>query len=113
MFLERQSFISRAGQQLWPLPTLLIPIALASTLIASQLLGLTLTPVIVILLVAQLLFSLVVWTSWRGTREQLTGVRHELSSLQGIVDVSRDAINGVTTDGTNMSWKLVARGINR
>jgi diguanylate cyclase (GGDEF)-like protein/PAS domain S-box-containing protein len=111
MFLERQSFISRAGQQLWPLPTFVIPVALASSLIASQLLGLALTPVIVILFVAQMLFSVLVWTGWRGTREQLTGVTHELSSLQGIVDVSRDAIIGVTTDGTIMSWNRGARGI--
>jgi diguanylate cyclase (GGDEF)-like protein/PAS domain S-box-containing protein len=111
MFLECQSFISRAGQQLWALPTFVIPIALAVTLIASQLIGLALTPLIVILFAAQILCSLMVWTSWRGTREQLTGVKHELSSLQGIVDVSRDAIIGVTTDGTIMSWNRGARGI--
>jgi PAS domain S-box-containing protein len=87
MFLERQTFNSRAGQQLWPLPTLVIPSALASCLIFSQLFGAALIAVVIVLLVAQILFSLVVWTSWRGTREQLTGVRHELSSLQGIVDV--------------------------
>ena len=110
MFLERQSFISRASQ-LWALPTFVIPVALACTLIASQLFGSALTPLIVILFVAQIIFSFLVWTRWRGTREQLTGVRHELSSLQGIVDVSRDAIIGVTTDGTIMSWNRGARGI--
>ena len=111
MFLERQPFISRAGQQLWPLPTVVIPGALAACLIASQILGAALIPLVVVLLVAQISFSLLVWTSWRGTREQLTGVRHELSSLQGIVDVSRDAIIGVTTDGVIMSWNRGARGI--
>jgi diguanylate cyclase (GGDEF)-like protein/PAS domain S-box-containing protein len=34
-----------------------------------------------------------------------------LSSLQGIVDVSRDAIIGVTTEGVIMSWNRGARGI--
>lgn len=111
MFLPHQSFISRAGQQLWPLPTFVIPIALGFCLIASQLIGLALTPLIVILFVAQILLSFLVWTSWRSTRDQLTGVRHELSSLQGIVDVSRDAIIGVTTDGTIMSWNRGARAI--
>src|ERR1044071_2758285 len=111
MLLEQQPFISRAGQQLWPLPTVVIPIALAACLIASQILGAALIPLVVVLLVAQISFSLLVWTSWRGTREQLTGVRHELSSLQGIVDVSRDAIIGVTTDGVIMSWNRRARGI--
>ncbi len=107
MFLERQSFISRAGQKLWPLPIFVIPSALASCLIV----GSAPTPLVVLLFVVQILFSLLVLTSWRGTREQLGGVRHELSSLQGIVDVSRDAIIGVTTDGVIMSWNRGARGI--
>jgi diguanylate cyclase (GGDEF)-like protein/PAS domain S-box-containing protein len=111
MFLERQSFISRAGQQFWPLPTFVIPSAIGLCLIAPQLIGAALTPVVIVLLVAQILFSLMVWTSSRGTREQLTGVRHELSSLQGIVDVSRDAIIGVTPDGVIMSWNRGARAI--
>jgi diguanylate cyclase (GGDEF)-like protein/PAS domain S-box-containing protein len=105
MFLERQSFISRAGQKLWPLPTFVIPSALACCLIAGS------APLVVVLFVAQILFSLLVWTNWRGTHEQLSGVRHELSSLQGIVDVSRDAIIGVTTGGVIMSWNRGARNI--
>src|ERR1041385_1148627 len=60
---------------------------------------------------AQLIVSLFVWKKWRGTREKLASVHHELSSLQGIVDVSRDAIIGVTTDGVIMSWNRGARGI--
>jgi diguanylate cyclase (GGDEF)-like protein/PAS domain S-box-containing protein len=111
MFLERQSLISRAGQRLWPLPTFVIPSALASCLIAPQLIGSALTPLVVILLIAQVVLSIFVWKNWSGTREQLTGVEHELSSLQGIVDVSRDAIIGVTTDGMIMSWNRGARGI--
>jgi diguanylate cyclase (GGDEF)-like protein/PAS domain S-box-containing protein len=55
--------------------------------------------------------SAILWRSGRRTREQLHGVRHELSSLQGIVDVSRDAIIGVTPDGVIMSWNRGARGI--
>src|SRR5678816_36776 len=55
--------------------------------------------------------SIIVWRNWRGSREQLAGVRHELSSLQGIVDVSRDAIIGVTPDGVIMSWNSGARSI--
>jgi diguanylate cyclase (GGDEF)-like protein/PAS domain S-box-containing protein len=63
------------------------------------------------LLIVQILSSIMVWRGWRGTDEQLAGVRHELSSLQGIVDVSRDAIIGVTTEGVIMSWNRGARGI--
>ncbi len=111
MFLENTSFISRASRHLWPLPTFVIPSALVLCFIAPGLFGSTFTEFVVILFVAQILFSLIVWKTWTGTQEQLTGVRHELSSLQGIVDVSRDAIIGVTTEGVIMSWNRGARGI--
>src|SRR5689334_17940684 len=67
--------------------------------------------IVILLFIAQLIFSLVIWKRWKGTREKLTSVHHELSSLQGIVDVSRDAIIGVTTEGVIMSWNRGARGI--
>src|SRR6202008_3590000 len=102
MFLERTSIVSRAGQKFWPLPTFVIPSALGLCFVTPQLFGSALTPVVVVLFVAQILFSIFVWASGRGTREQLAGVTHELSSLQGIVDVSRDAIIGVTTEGVIM-----------
>jgi diguanylate cyclase (GGDEF)-like protein/PAS domain S-box-containing protein len=111
MFLDTNSFISRASRKLWPLPTFVIPSALACCFIVSALFGSNLTEFVVILIVAQVLASVVVWKSWSGTQEQLAGVRHELSSLQGIVDVSRDAIIGVTTEGVIMSWNRGARGI--
>jgi len=102
MFLDSNSFISRASRLLWPLPTFVIPVALS--------LGFG-SAFVVALFVAQLIAIVIVWKTWKGTSEQLTGVRHELSSLQGIVDVSRDAIIGVTTDGVIMSWNRGARGI--
>ena len=63
------------------------------------------------LFILQILAGIVVWRKWRRTKAQLAGVRYELSSLQGIVDVSRDAIIGVTTEGVIMSWNRGARGI--
>src|SRR5215203_994968 len=66
---------------------------------------------LIALFILQIIVSAIVWKNWRGTREQLHGVRHELSSLQGIVDVSRDAIIGVTPEGVIMSWNRGARGI--
>ena len=111
MFLENTSFISRASRQLWPLPTFVIPGVLAMCFVIPQFFGYALTELVIILFVAQILTSVIVWKSWQGTREQLTGVRQELSSLQGIVDVSRDAIIGVTTEGVIMSWNRGARGI--
>ncbi|HYV13921.1 MAG TPA: diguanylate cyclase [Pyrinomonadaceae bacterium] len=111
MFLDSNSFISRASRKLWPLPTFVIPSALGLCFIVSALFGSNLTEFVVVLIVAQVVASVVVWKIWRGTQEQLAGVRHELSSLQGIVDVSRDAIIGVTTEGVIMSWNRGARGI--
>jgi diguanylate cyclase (GGDEF)-like protein/PAS domain S-box-containing protein len=111
MFLDSNTFISRSSRKLWPLPIFVIPTALAFCFIISALFGSNLTEFVVVLIVAQVVASVVVWKSWRGTQEQLAGVRHELSSLQGIVDVSRDAIIGVTTEGVIMSWNRGARGI--
>jgi diguanylate cyclase (GGDEF)-like protein/PAS domain S-box-containing protein len=111
MFLDSNSFISRASRKLWPVPTFVIPTTLAFCFIVSALFGTNLTEFVVILVITQIALSVVVWRSWRGTQEQLAGVKHELSSLQGIVDVSRDAIIGVTTEGVIMSWNRGARGI--
>jgi diguanylate cyclase (GGDEF)-like protein/PAS domain S-box-containing protein len=107
MFLDK-FFISRASRQLWPLPSFVIPSALVCCFIFPELFG---SFLVALLFVAQILLSLIVWKNWKGTQQQLTGVTHELSSLQGIVDVSRDAIIGVTTDGVIMSWNRGARGI--
>jgi diguanylate cyclase (GGDEF)-like protein/PAS domain S-box-containing protein len=111
MFLDSNSFISRASRKLWPLPTFVIPGALAFCFIVSALFGSNLTEFVVVLIVVQVVASIIVWKGWSGTQEQLGSVRHELSSLQGIVDVSRDAIIGVTTEGVIMSWNRGARGI--
>ena len=73
--------------------------------------GSAFTEFVVLLSLVQILMSAAVWLAWRGSQEQLTVVKLELSSLQGIVDVSRDAIIGVTTEGVIMSWNRGARGI--
>ncbi len=104
MFLDKP-FISRANRHLWLFPTFVIPSALVFSFIFSG------SFLVALLFIAQILLSLIVWKSWKGTQQQLTGVTHELSSLQGIVDVSRDAIIGVTIDGVIMSWNRGARGI--
>ena len=106
MFLDRP-FISRATRHLSLLPTF----ALGFCFIVPELFGANLTAFVLILLVTQIIVSTIVWKSWKGTQQQLAGVKHELSSLQGIVDVSRDAIIGVTTEGVIMSWNRGARGI--
>ena len=111
MFPDGNSSIFRATRHLWPLPTFVIPSALGFCFIVPELFGSSLTACVLVLFVAQIFAGVVVWKNWKGTHEQLAGVRHELSSLQGIVNVSRDAIIGVTTEGVIMSWNRGARGI--
>jgi len=52
-----------------------------------------------------------IWNRWQRAEDELNHIGKELSSLQSIVNVSRDAIIGVTTDGTIMSWNTGARTI--
>src|SRR5687767_9017254 len=103
--------ISHITRRLWPLPVFVIPTALAVSLLTPGLLGSALTEIVVFLSALQIVTNGAVWMSWRNSQEQLTGVKFELSSLQGIVDVSRDGIIGVTTEGVIMSWNRGARGI--
>ncbi len=111
MFLNSDNSISRFSRKLWPIPVFVIPTVLAICLLAPGLFGSALTEFVVIFSLAQILSSGVVWIAWKWSREQLNAVNFELSSLQGIVDVSRDAIIGVTTEGVIMSWNRGARGI--
>jgi diguanylate cyclase (GGDEF)-like protein/PAS domain S-box-containing protein len=111
MFLNSDNPVSRIGRKLWPLPVFVIPAALAISLMAPGLLGSNQTEFVVFFSLAQVVTSGAVWWAWKSSREQLTGVKLELSSLQGIVDVSRDAIIGVTTEGVIMSWNRGARAI--
>lgn len=111
MFLNTDNPISRAIRKLWPLPVFVIPAALAICFLAPGLFGSALTEFIVTFSLAQIVASGAVWLACKYTHEELTGVKLELSNLQGIVDVSRDAIIGVTTEGVIMSWNRGARAI--
>jgi diguanylate cyclase (GGDEF)-like protein/PAS domain S-box-containing protein len=104
-------FISHFGRLLRLLPILVIPALLGFCFFASSLFGPNLTLIVAGLSAAQIVASVLVWRNWKGTDEQLTGVKFELSTLQGIVDVSRDAIIGVTPEGVIMSWNRGARAI--
>src|SRR6476660_129068 len=111
MFLEKLPSISHRYLAAWPVPTLVIPTALTLCFFAPDFLGLMWTPIFVLLLMAQVATAGLIWKLWSGTSAQLEGVQEELACLQGIVDVSRDAIIGVTTDGVIMSWNTGARTI--
>ena len=103
--------ISRVGRLWRLLPILVIPALLGFCFFVSSLFGSSLTVIAILLSVAQIVASILVWKNWKGTDEQLTSVNFELSTLQSIVDVSRDAIIGVTPDGVIMSWNRGARVI--
>jgi diguanylate cyclase (GGDEF)-like protein/PAS domain S-box-containing protein len=111
MLPTSNSSISRFSRKLWPLPILVIPSLLGLCILAPALFGSYATALVVMLFVVQVVASVAVWNGWRGTVEQLTGVKFELSTLQSIVDVSRDAIIGVTPEGVIMSWNRGARVI--
>jgi diguanylate cyclase (GGDEF)-like protein/PAS domain S-box-containing protein len=55
--------------------------------------------------------SVLLWQSWNRAEQRLLGIGEELSSLQSIVDVSRDGIIGITTEGIIMSWNSGARSM--
>ena len=111
MFLNSDNSISRVSRKLWPLPVFVIPFILGICYLAPSLFGSALIAFVVAFSILQIVMSGAVWMAWRSSHEQLTGVKLELSSLQGIVDVSRDAIIGITPDGVIMSWNRGARGI--
>jgi diguanylate cyclase (GGDEF)-like protein/PAS domain S-box-containing protein len=111
MLLPNNSSISRASRKLWPLAVFIIPSLLGLCFFAPAPLGSKLTLIAIGLIVAQIVASAALWKGWKETDEDLTGVKLELSTLQSIVDVSRDAIIGVTPEGVIMSWNRGARGI--
>ncbi|HSE23963.1 MAG TPA: diguanylate cyclase [Pyrinomonadaceae bacterium] len=96
---------------MWPLPIFVVPAGLVLCFVAGDLLGALHSPVVVALFLAEFALALVIWRSGSVALSELDEVQKELSSLQGIVDVSRDAIIGVTPDGVIMSWNSGARGI--
>ena len=69
------------------------------------------TPIIVGVFAVVIFLAAFFWDRWINAEEKLGGIGQDLSSLQRIVDVSRDAIIGVTTEGVIMSWNSGARTI--
>ena len=112
MFSDKNPSISHNKYRLvWPVPTVVLPSALIACFLLPDFLGSLWTVMFVLLVVVQTVASAITWKLWTGGSRHLEGVQEELACLQGIVDVSRDAIIGVTNDGVIMSWNTGARTI--
>src|SRR5258705_9925683 len=99
MALDLKTSFLRSNRKLWPLPIFVVPGCLVMCFVAGDLFGSLQTPITIALFLAEFVLGLVIWRSGTLVLSELDEVRKELSSLQGIVDVSRDAIIGVTPDG--------------
>ena len=111
MLLDLKPSLLRRSGNLWPLHIFVVPACLVLCFVAGDLLGAFQSVVVAVLFLAEFGLTFVIWRSGSVTLSELDEVQKELSSLQGIVDVSRDAIIGVTPDGVIMSWNSGARGI--
>ena len=98
-------------RQLWFLPVVVAPIAFTVCYMVPTLFGSHSGAIATGLFLAETLIC-GFWGYRRSKAEdQLKGVESQLSTLQGIVEVSRDAIIGVTASGIIMSWNKGARNI--
>src|SRR6202008_4401977 len=111
MFSDKLPLFPPIKRTAWLLPTAIIPFAILVCAVYPALLGYAGNVLLTALIISQLALTIILWRFWTRTSSQLDGVEGELSYLQGIVDVSRDAIIGVTPDGVIMSWNSGARAI--
>ena len=111
MFSDRLPSFPPIRRTAWLLPTAIIPFAILVCAVYAALLGSIWNVLFPALIIFQLALTTILWRFWTRTSSQLDGVERELAYLQGIVDVSRDAIIGVTPDGIIMSWNSGARAI--
>jgi diguanylate cyclase (GGDEF)-like protein/PAS domain S-box-containing protein len=111
MSLHKTSGILSSTTKLWLVPFFTGLILLTLGCLAPGWLGSYSTIVGLALFLAEATLSLVLWQSWNRAERQLIGTGKELSSLQSIVNVSRDGIIGITTEGIIMSWNSGARSM--
>jgi diguanylate cyclase (GGDEF)-like protein/PAS domain S-box-containing protein len=111
MFPDRTQPFPPIKRTAWLLPVAIMPLAIVVSGMRPALLGSAWNILFTVLVISELTLTVILWKRWSGTSSQLDGVEGELSYLQRIVDVSRDAIIGVTPDGVIMSWNSGARAI--
>ena len=111
MFPDKLPSFPPIKRTAWLLPSAIIPLAIVLGATRSSLLDSYWNILFTVLVISELTVTVILWKRWSRTSSQLDGVEGELSYLQRIVDVSRDAIIGVTPDGVIMSWNSGARAI--
>ena len=111
MVSARIPSVSQIKRAAWLLPTAIIGFALAIFAIYPIANASSRNLFFAFLIVSQIAVTAILWWRWSRTSSRLETVDGELSYLQGIVDVSRDAIIGVTPEGVIMSWNTGARAI--
>jgi diguanylate cyclase (GGDEF)-like protein/PAS domain S-box-containing protein len=111
MFPDRLPSFPPIKRTAWLLPSAIIPLAIVLSAMRPSLLGSSWDILFTVLVISELALTVILWKRWSRTSSQLDGVEGELSYLQRVVDVSRDAIIGVTPDGVIMSWNSGARAI--
>ena len=101
----------RVTRKFWLAPYFVILIGSFLLLLAPRFWESTHSTTTLGLIYAAVVFGALFWHRWTRAEEKLTHIEKELSELQSIVDVSRDGIIGVTTEGVIMSWNSGARSI--
>ncbi|MBA3514000.1 MAG: PAS domain S-box protein [Pyrinomonadaceae bacterium] len=111
MSIYESSQVHPRRRQLWLVALIVTLLAQGIPFLGSTLFGSYSVSITIGLFLAEAFMCASLWGRWNKVADQLEGVGRELSSLQSIVEVSRDAIIGVTADGIIMSWNKGARSI--
>ncbi|MDQ3666908.1 MAG: diguanylate cyclase [Acidobacteriota bacterium] len=111
MSINDPSLVHPRRRALWLLVLIVTLIALTIRFLASAFFGPYSVIISTSLFLAEAFMCAFFWRGWNEGADRREGVERDLSSLQSIVEVSLDAIIGVTADGIIMSWNKGARSI--
>jgi diguanylate cyclase (GGDEF)-like protein/PAS domain S-box-containing protein len=101
----------RVDRKLWLAPLFVILTGSLLFVLAPRLFESTGSSLTIGLIYAAVVLGALFWHRWTRAEDKLNEIERELTSLQSIVDVTRDGIIGVTTNGVIMSWNSGARSI--
>jgi diguanylate cyclase (GGDEF)-like protein/PAS domain S-box-containing protein len=102
------SLLSQFRRRGWLVAYSLLLIAFVLSCVARSFSPLT-NSIRVVLFFGVLGFTIALWRLLTAAREELLGMQKEVAELQRLIDLSRDAIIGVNTEGIITSWNNAAR----